>query len=487
MVGVLQNLRPERVWYYFEEISQIPRCSENMEGITGYLLRFAREHCLEHRRDSASNILVKKPALPGLENAPVIVLQSHLDMVCEKHSGSRHDFARQPVKLKVKAGSVMAEGTTLGGDNGLGIAAMLAILEQRSIPTGTLECLFTVDEEIGLKGAFALDTSLLSGRLLINLDSEEVFSIYIGCAGGRDSKMTLPIRRRALAQDECNLKLNIRGLRGGHSGAEIHLGRANAIKILARILYHLKSQLPLRVVSFSGGDKLNAIPREATALIAVPEKDVGRVHELFDTYCLALKKEYHAIETEINISIQDESHTDTPLDTGSSETFINFLSAIPHGVIAMSPVIEGLVETSTNLASVHTSTEAVHFTSSHRSSVDSALNWVCDLHSAIAAMAGAEIQQNEGYPGWSPDESSRLLAYAKKAVKKVSGEEARVTAIHAGLECGVIKRKYEGMDAISIGPTIRGAHSPQEKVEIESVETFWKILLQLLKEIYTKG
>jgi len=484
MTRVFQNLKPERVWYYFEEISKIPRCSENMEGITDFILQFAREHGLAHRKDSASNILVIKPAAPGLEKTPVVVLQSHLDMVCEKNSDSTHDFTNHPVKMKVEADSVMAEGTTLGGDNGIGIAAMLALLEHPSLPAGMLECLFTVDEEIGLKGAFALDTSLLKGRMLVNLDSEEVGSIYIGCAGGKDSEITLPIRWTVPTKEECSLRLIVRGLRGGHSGVDIHSGRANAIKLLARILFHLKGQLSIRVVSFTGGDKLNAIPREASVLIAVRKEDTVRAHKLFDTHCSALKKEYYGVEPEIAFTMQDEKHTDKLLDADSSEMFVNLLSAIPHGVLAMSPIIEGLVETSTNLASVRTRTEAVHLAASHRSSVDSALNWVCDVHRAIAAMAGAEIEQNEGYPGWSPDEGSKLLKYAKEVVKKVSGGEARVMAIHAGLECGIIKRKYKGMDAISIGPTITGAHSPQEKVDIESVETFWKVLLQILQEVY---
>jgi dipeptidase D len=479
----IRQLKPERIWSYFEEISRIPRCSGNTERIVDYLLRFARGHGLEERMDSASNLVIVKPPSQRYSRVPVVVLQSHVDMVCEKDSDSSHDFNRDKLKLKIEAGSLSAEKTTLGADNGLGMAVMLSILEDTTIPSGALECLFTVDEEIGLKGAFAMDSSLIRGRLLINLDTEEAGSICIGCAGGRDSHFALPVRRAAAEKGEKRLLMQVRGLRGGHSGAEIHLGRGNAIKLLARLLLQMMKGCSFRIVSITGGDKLNAIPREAEAVLSVRGMDEVQVRKRFQELSSLVKDEYLCIEPDCSFRIEEHSGTEAPFDAGSTQLLLHLLSVIPHGVLGMSHQMEGLVETSSNLASVRTSAESVQLASSHRSSVESALGWVCDMHGAIAGMAGCDIMQTEGYPGWRPDEDSRLLKHAQRAIRKVMGREAKVTAIHAGLECGIIKTKFEGMDAISIGPTITGPHSPQEKVDIRSVEIFWKVLLQILKEI----
>jgi len=479
----IHQLKPERIWRYFEEISKIPRCSGHTERIMDYLLRFARKQGLEHRKDSASNLVILKPPSERYASAPVVVLQSHVDMVCEKDSGISHDFTNDPLKLRIEEGTLRAEKTTLGADNGLGMAAMLSILEDTTIPSGALECLFTGDEEIGLKGAFAMDSSLIRGRLLINLDTEEVGVICIGCAGGRDSHFVLPVRRAAVEKGEKRFLMQVRGLRGGHSGTEIHLGRGNAIKLLTRLLLQMKKNCSFRIVSITGGDKLNAIPREAEAVLSVRGMDEAQARKLFQELSLSVREEYLYIEPDFSFRIAEYSGTEDPLDAVSTDVLVHLLSVIPHGVLTMSHQMEGLVETSSNLASVRASADSIQIASSHRSSVDSALDWVCDLHASIAEMSGCEIKQNEGYPGWRPDEDSWLLKHARSAIQKVMGREAKVTAVHAGLECGIIKTKFRGMDAISIGPTITGPHSPQEKLDIGSVEIFWNVLLQILKEV----
>jgi dipeptidase D len=473
------RLKPERLWRFFEEISAIPRCSGDAGKISGYLLRFAGQRGLEHRLDRAGNIVMVRPARPGREGAPVIVLQGHVDMVCEKDAGTAHDFTRDPVRLKIGSDSVSAEGTTLGADNGIGVAAMLAVLDGEAPPSGKLECLFTVDEETGLTGASALDESLLQGRLLVNLDTEETGTVCIGCAGGRDSFLTFPLRR-VPAGEESGLLLSIAGLKGGHSGADIHLGRANAIKLMAWTLKRLRKEFPFRIASITGGDKLNAIPREVEAVLCVGKSLVRVFSRRFSDLSESAGKEYLQLEPELRLEIREHPLPEAVADSASTDMLINLLNVIPHGVLAMSPVMSGLVETSTNCASVRTDADAVTVSSSHRSSVDSALLRVCDVHLAIAEMAGARIEQSEGYPGWIPNRDSRLLRIAEDAVREVTGHKAMVTAVHAGLECGVIKSRFPGMEAISIGPSITGAHSPRESVDVRGVETFWNILLRIL-------
>ncbi len=487
MESPIRGLKPERLWDYFEVISKIPRCSRNKDGITAFIQQFARKNGLDFKKDADSNIIVVKPASPGFERMPGVVLQSHVDMVCEKNAQSVHNFTTDPIILKVEKNWVKAEETTLGADNGIGIAAMLSILENQRIKTGRLECLFTVDEEIGLIGAFNLEQQMIKGRFLINLDTEEVGSVCIGCAGGRDTHIVLPVQRIESDPKMTALELRVTGLAGGHSGVEIHLGRANAIKLMARILFHLKKFAAYRMISFSGGDKLNAIPREAFAVIAVNRDQEQKVKEVFNDYGTLLKMEYSQVEPHSAFSVIDHNLSGNTFNVSSTEKCVNLLSVIPHGVLVMSSVVEGLVETSTNLASVKSEGNEVHIKLSHRSSVESALNWVCDFHTAISQLSDAVVTQNKGYPGWSPDDRSELLGHAKKSILKITGREAEVMAVHAGLECAVIKQKIKDMDVISIGPTIVSPHSPDERVDTKSVETFWKILLEVLKNIYDKS
>ncbi len=485
MGEVTEGLRPERLWHYFEEITKIPRASKNEKEILEYIKLFAENRKCDYAQDTAGNIVIRREASPGFEDKPVVVLQSHVDMVCEKNENSSHDFEADPISLVSDNGWVKADGTSLGADNGIGVAAMLALLEDRDSEFGSVECLFTVDEETGLTGAFNLDPSLIQGRLLINLDTESSTTLYIGCAGGKDSDIVLPVEEAPADRGTKSLRIAVRGLKGGHSGAEIHLGRANAVKLLARILNHLQLTHEIRVASAAGGDKANAIPREAQAAITVRTGDSARVMEEFRLYSDAVRKEYVHVESGARFECEECETRDAALDRSSTDTFIRLLMAIPHGVIAMSTVVGDLVETSTNLSSIRTEERRIHIHASHRSSIESALEWVADTHAAIADLASAQCEQDEGYPAWYPDPDSPLLLKVKKAYRRVTGRDALVKAIHAGLECGVIKKKFEGMDAVSIGPTIENAHSPDERVNIKSVETFDTVLRECLKEIYS--
>lgn len=487
MAGMItEGLEPGKLWYYFEEISQIPRASGNERGILDYLLRFARERGIEHREDGAGNIVMRRPVGEKYTGLPAVVIQSHVDMVCEKNASSIHNFNSDPIILKRDGDWIRADGTSLGADNGIGVAAMLAMLADSDLEPWPMEFLFTVEEEIGLNGAMELDTHMINGKMLLNLDTEEVGALYIGCAGGRDSDLFFPMNVETVKGDLSFLHMGVTGLRGGHSGAEIHLGGANAIKLLARVLNFVKRSVPIRIASIRGGDKDNAIPREATAVIAVKEEERERVERLFADFTADLIDVIRDVEPELHFHLEVQRESEALFDPLSSTGLVDTLMVIPHGVLAMSRVMEDLVETSSNLSSIQTGPKEVRIHASHRSSVENALSWVAELHGSIAGLSGARIEQDQGYPGWNPDPSSKLLAYAREGVQRVLGQQSAVRAIHAGLECGVIKDRFQGMDAISLGPTIRGAHSPDERVHIDSVSSFWKILIETLRLINSR-
>jgi dipeptidase D len=480
---ITEGLEPERLWYYFEEISQIPRASRNEQGILDYLLRFAHKVGIEHREDGVGNIVMFRPVSEKYAGFPAVVIQSHVDMVCEKNASSAHDFNSDPIILKRDGDWIRADGTSLGADNGIGVAAMLAMLADPDLELWPMEFLFTVEEEIGLNGAMELDTHMISGKMLINLDTEEVGTLYIGCAGGRDSDLFFPMNLETVKEDLSFLHLGVTGLRGGHSGAEIHLGGANAVKLLARVLNFVKRSVSIRIASISGGDKDNAIPREATAVIAVKEEERERVERLFADFTADLTDVIRDIEPEVQFHFEMQRESEVLFDPLSSASLVDTLMVIPHGILGMSRVMEDLVETSSNLSSIHTGPKEVRIHASHRSSLENTLSWVAELHGSIAGLSGARIEQDQGYPGWNPDPSSKLLAYAREGVQRIFGQPPAVRAIHAGLECGVIKDRFKEMDAISMGPTIRGAHSPDERVHIDSVSSFWKMLIETLRLI----
>jgi dipeptidase D len=467
---MLENLEPKIVWKYFEEICKIPRCSKHEEKIAEYIVNVAKNLGLEVERDEIGNVLVRKGA-NGYENAPMITFQSHMDMVCEKNKDVEHDFSKDPIQPYVDGEWVKAKGTTLGADDGIGVAISLALMETKDIKHGPLEFLFTVDEETGLTGAFNLKKGFIKGELLINLDSEDFGVIYIGCAGGGNSTIKLPLKYENV--NGKGFRIIVKGLRGGHSGVEIHKGRANAIKLLARILYNINA----RISSVEGGDKHNAIPREAIAEVMVEGDIKEKIAEMEKEF----RNEFSASDPDIKIEVE-ECNIEKVLDRESNEKLLKMMMALPHGIIAMSQEVEGLVETSTNFATIKTD-DVAEVVMSSRSSINSALDGLMQSIRCIGELAGAEVEEGSRYPGWKPNLNSRLLQIASDAFKELYGEEPKKLAIHAGLETGVIG-DITGIDEIiSIGPQIEHPHSPDERVNIKTVQEFWKYLIHLTEKV----
>jgi dipeptidase D len=478
------ELDPRFLWEHFDRILTIPRGSKHEELARAFVLEIAERLAVEHAVDDVGNVVIRKPATKGREGAPVIVLQAHLDMVQEKNSDVDFDFARDPIRPVRDGEYLTADGTTLGADNGIGVAAMLALLTDEEISHGPLELLFTIDEETGLTGAGGLADDLLEGRTLINLDSEEEGVLTIGCAGGADSYVRLPVSSGPVGPGAAAAELTVAGLKGGHSGVDIHLGRGNAIRCLVRALRAAQTAGAVRLGGLRGGNAHNAIPREASAtLVAADASALERALE-------AAAKELEVIDAEIASTDPDfrwERETvaapDEAWDAASTERALALLEALPHGVLAMSHEIEGLVETSTNLAVVQLAEGALEILMSSRSSVASALEAVRRRIRAFGTLAGAEVREKDGYPGWKPDTSSRLLGVMREVYREVTGDEPEVGAVHAGLECGIIGEKYPGMDMISFGPQIEYPHSPDERVKVDSVAPFWAVLLATLDRL----
>ncbi len=482
-MSILNGLEPALLWKHFDALRRIPRPSGDEGKAADYVLETARRLGLEAMKDATGNVVVRKPASPGHKKAPTVVLQSHLDMVCEKNADKTFDFKRDAIELKRKDNWLTADGTTLGADNGIGVAAMLAIFEDDSLVHGPLEGLFTVDEERGLVGARTIPADALKGRIMINLDSEDLGVFSIGCAGGRDTNLTLAVER-CRPQGDTLLDLRLSGLRGGHSGVDINTGRGNAIKILNRLLYQADKQWPLELVSVEGGDKHNAIPREAFAKVVTSAAHLQALQAWFAKAIEDIKAEFAPVETEITFSMQKiDGALPQVLVPEDKKTLFALLFALPHGVLAMSRVMENLVETSNNVAAVHTADAEIKILCSSRSSNMNALQATVDKLKAIADLAGAAADQPPGYPGWMPNPHSPLLKKALETFKQTTGKEARYEAIHAGLECGIIGERFPGMDMISIGPTIKNPHSPEERVDIESVDLFYRHVLALLEAL----
>ena len=482
-MSVLKGLEPTLVWKHFDEIRKIPRCSKHEEKIRKYLLDFAEEQELEVKTDDAENIVIKKPAAPGMEDKPIVVLQSHMDMVCEKNNDVKHDFSKDPIQLKLEQNILTADGTTLGADDGIGVAVSLALLEDDTLSLGGLEALFTVDEETGLTGAFALGSDMLEGRLLLNLDSEDWGVITVGCAGGGNSELTLPFKTEKLPKNVSCIRIDITGLRGGHSGCDIHEQRGNAVKLLARILYKIMDKYSLHLIDIQGGDKHNAIPRESYAVIAIPENHEENIKECIKKEQEAILAEIKPIDPKFTVSIKKADLENDAFDASSQKTLLDLLQALPHGVAAMSYELKDKVESSTNLAHVKLQKNTVEILLSSRSSIMSALHNIRDEIKATAELAGASVKEDEAYPGWKPNLDSRLLKLAIKLYKENIGKDPIVETIHAGLECGIIGEKFDGMEMISIGPTIKYPHSPEEQVHIDTVDVFYEYVLDILKTV----
>lgn len=479
----LYKIQPVEIWNYFSEILRIPRPSKKEEKIANYLIEFAKRHQLNYKVDEIGNIVILKPATPGMKNRKSVCLQSHMDMVCEKNKDTDFDFESDAIRAYIDGDWVKAEGTTLGADDGIGMAAQLAILASDVIEHGPIECLFTVDEETGLSGAFGLKSGFLKSTILLNLDSEDDGQIFIGCAGGRDTTAMLKFERKSVPKDFSAFKIIINGLKGGHSGDDINKGLGNAIKILVRILHSASEKFGARLADINGGNLRNAIARESEAVVLinyVAEKDFSQlVHEIGQS----VKNELKTTEPDLNISLLEAKIPEFVMDETSQHKLMLALYACPHGVIQMSRDIPNFVETSTNLASVKVIDDCYLVTTSQRSSVASALDDVVNMVASVFHLAGAEVKHTDGYPGWAPNTQSEILDIARSAYERLFKTEPKVLAVHAGLECGLIGEKFPGIDMISFGPDIKGAHSPDERISISSVQKFWDWTIEILKSI----
>jgi dipeptidase D len=484
MSKAIEGLKPALVWKYFAEISLIPRPSKHEERIAKYVLDTAKKLGLEAKQDKIGNIVVRKPASRGKEKLPGIVLQGHLDMVPEKNADKKHDFLKDPIELVRKGNFMMANGTTLGADNGIAVATNLAIMEDASLEHGPLEFLFTIDEETGLTGATNLSPGLLKYSTLMNLDSEEEGAVYVGCSGGRDTAGTWNVTFSPAPATHAPVQISVKGLKGGHSGLEIDKGRGNAIKILNRTILAL-DKVGGRLSSFDGGNKRNAIPREANAVVYVPKKKLSEALKIVMACNETMRAELATAEPDLAVTASEAKglKKGKVIKPAQQEMITRTISALPHGVIKMSADIPGLVETSTNVAVINTTGKSIVLGTSQRSSVASENEELCHTVGSVFLLGGAKVEQGDGYPGWKPNLNSKILKIAKKTYRELYGKEPEVKAIHAGLECGIIGEKYPGIDMVSFGPTLEGVHSPDEKIHIDTVEKFWKFLLAILKNV----
>lgn len=483
----IKDLEPTMIWNFFDQITKIPRPSKKEGKIVRFLLDFAKSYGLEAKKDDANNILIKKPATSGKENIAPVILQSHVDMVCEKNNDVKHDFENDPIVTYIDNGWVKARGTTLGADDGMGVAASLAVLASKDLEHGPLECLFTTDEETGLTGAFALQKGFLTGDILINLDTEEEGEFYIGCAGGKNTLATFTYKPEEAPPGHFWFKVVVKGLNGGHSGSEIDKGLGNANKILNRYLWTLNRECPVLLAQIDGGNLSNAIAREAWAVAGIPMSYKEKASMLVNILQSEVKAELKVADPDVRIGIESTDIPETCIDGKTTGNLLNALYACPHGVMGMSFEIPGLVETSTNMASVKMKEgNTVVVTTSQRSSTNSLKTDVANKVTAVFTLAGAEIKATDGYPGWKPNSDSAILKISENVYLKLFGNKPEIKAIHAGLECGLFLEKYPNLDMISCGPTILGAHSPEERVDIATVEKWWKFLVELLKNIPVK-
>ena len=480
----ITDLKPALIWHYFHEITQVPRPSKKEEKIRAYLLNFAQTQGLEVKQDKIGNILMSKPASAGCENAPVVTLQSHMDMVCEKNGDIEHNFDTDPIQTVIEGEWVRAQGTTLGADNGIGMAAQLAVLADKSLKHGPINALFTVDEETGLTGAFNMEDKMIEGSYLLNLDSEDEGQLFIGCAGGIDTTAVFTYSPSMLPDNYQYFKISVKNLLGGHSGGDIHRGRGNANRILARFLWQSAQKYDMILSHMDGGNLRNAIPREASAIIGIHKNDKEKMRVDLNLYIVVMEEELKEIEPNFTMTMEHESEPDHCIDRRTTAALIEALYACPHGVVSLSRDMEGLVQTSTNLASVKMPGEnKIVVATSQRSSVESEKYDIARRVECLFTLAGATVSHSDGYPGWKPNVKSPILSLAVAAYEELFGVKPLITAIHAGLECGLFLKKHPQLDMVSFGPTLSGVHSPDEKMHIPSVEKFWKHLTAILEKV----
>ena len=480
---ILQNLEPKAVFQYFEEISNIPRGSGNEKGISDYLLNFGKELGLESIQDEALNVIIKKPGTPGYENAPTVIIQGHMDMVCEKNNGVEHDFEKDPLKLRIVDDYIYATDTTLGADNGIAVAYAMAILASNDIPHPPIEVLLTTDEETGMSGAMAIKKENLQGKILINLDNEEEGYLLVSCAGGVRSTATLKVDEQEIGSKKL-IKINISGLKGGHSGMDIIKERGNSNKILGRVLKGLLREVKFNLVSLNGGSKNNAIPREAEAIIAVNPNDENTAIEVINNWNNIIENELRAQDSGLKIeaSITDIK-TCKEFTDESTKKVVDLLYIYPNGINTKSTEIEGLVESSTNLGVLTTKDGVVEFDSAIRSSIPSLKEEIVLRSKTIVELLGGKFETTSDYPGWEYDPNSKVRDICQKVHKDMYGKEAKIVAIHAGVECGLFNEKLGNLDMISFGPNLYDVHTPDEHMSISSVKNCYEYLLGILKEI----
>lgn len=479
----VSELKPTEVFSIFDQITKIPRPSKKEDKIRAFLLDFAKEHNLAVRTDAVGNVVISKPATPGHENAPAVILQGHMDMVCEANDKS-FNFETTPITTIIDGEWVRADGTTLGADNGIGVAAALAVLTDDKLVHGPLEALFTMDEETGMTGAFNIGEGMINGDILINLDSEDDAELFIGCAGGVDTVCTFNYNRSFAPKDFHYFKVAISKGQGGHSGGDIHLGRANANKLLARFLFDLSKEYELVLSEIDGGNLRNAIPRAAHAVVGVHTSNKEKVRVALNKFIADVETEYKDLEPTLEIEMESVDMPDFCVDSETSLALIRSIYSAPHGVVSMSRELKGLVETSTNLASVKMAADnTIVVTTSQRSSVNSRKWDIANQVEALFTMAGAKVVHGEGYPGWQPNMQSPIMEIASEAYRELYGITPKITAIHAGLECGLFLEKYPHLDMVSFGPTLRDVHSPSERMHIPAVERFYEQLKLTLTKV----
>ncbi|MBJ3816205.1 beta-Ala-His dipeptidase [Shimwellia pseudoproteus] len=482
----LSQLSPQPLWDIFAKICSIPHPSYHEQQLAEHILSWAKEKGLHAERDQVGNILIRKPATPGMENRKPVVLQAHLDMVPQKNNDTVHDFTKDPIQAYIDGEWVKARGTTLGADNGIGMASALAVLADDSVEHGPLEVLLTMTEEVGMDGAFGLQAGWLQADILINTDSEEEGEIYMGCAGGIDFITTLKLDREAIPAGYQTVKLTLKGLKGGHSGGDIHLGLGNANKLLARFLAGHAQALDARLIDFTGGTLRNAIPREAFATLALPAANVATLKTQAESYLAILKNELAAVEKNIAVQVEGIDTDHAAMTVASRDAFIRLMNATPNGVIRNSDVAKGVVETSLNLGVVTTDAAEAQVICLIRSLIDSGKEYVVSVLESLGELAGATTEAKGSYPGWQPDANSPVMHLVRETYQRLFNKTPNIQVIHAGLECGLFKKPYPEMDMVSIGPTITGPHSPDEQVHIASVGQYWILLTELLKAIPAK-
>lgn len=488
MGNILSGLKPEAIWKHFEEICEIPHPSKHEQKMIEYVVNFAKTHNLEYEVDEVGNVVIRKPATMGMEDRKGVILQGHLDMVPQANSDVNHNFEKDPIKPRIEGEWVKATGTTLGADNGIGVSTALAVLESTELVHGPIEALFTIDEETGMTGAFGLKPGFLKGDILLNLDSEDEGELFIGCAGGTNANITFKYNKKPAPKKHSAYKIFVKGLKGGHSGCDIHLGRANSNKLLFRFMKQAEKEFGLRLASVEGGNLRNAIPREAHAVVLIPKDNAKAFEEALKHYETTIKSEFANVEPDLTIYVEKAKSPKNVFDKSTQKNLINAIFVCPNNVIRMSQDMPGLVETSSNLAIVKSNdkTKTVEVKCLLRSSVDSAKTALEQKIAALFELAGADCYFDGQYPGWKPNPNSPILTVMLDVYEKLYGKKPEIKAIHAGLECGLIGGVFPNLDMISFGPTIKFPHSPDEQCNIETVNKFWDYLVETLANVPTK-